>query len=180
MKRKLSVFVAVLVVFGSIGYGVYRVGLNMASAKLIENVSKDLETSGDLSKIKQSIQNDPNVRKTVESDPKLKNLVKKADSGASVSTSTARQPTTKAQTASNHGGTITTQAPIHKLPFNTKEDAAKLLISKIGLPELKDMYSKVQAGTMTKAEVLQILRSKLTEDEITALKLVAYNEITNS
>lgn len=74
MKRKLSVFVAVLVVFGSIGYGVYRVGLNMASAKLIENVSKDLETSGDLSKIKQSIQNDPNVRKTVESDPKLKTL----------------------------------------------------------------------------------------------------------
>ncbi|MGG1400952.1 hypothetical protein ABE288_24505 [Bacillus salipaludis] len=180
MKRKLSVFVAVLVVFGSIGYGVYRVGLNMASAKLIENVSKDLETSGELAKIKQSIQNDPSVRKTVESDPKLKNLVKKADSGSSASTRTAGQPTTKAQTASNKGDTSTTEASIQKLPFNTKEDAAKLLISKIGLPKLKDMYSKVQAGTMTKAEVLQILRSKLTEDEITALKLVAYNEITKS
>lgn len=220
MKKKLTILVAVLVVLGGIGYGVYRVGMNMASDKLMNTVTKQMEQSGELDQIKKSITNDPNLKKAIENDPKLKALIAeaKADSNGS-SADPAKSGNTghskvgaagttgstdskngtagtlnntnskdgKAGTAAksgNSGSGVQAQSSnsggsdIQKLPFNTKEGAAQVLISKIGLSELKRMYSGVKSGTMTKAQVIAELKSKLSPEEITALKLVAYQEAT--
>jgi len=174
MKR-FTFLVVTLVLLGGIGYGVYRVGLNIASDKLMENVSKELVKSGEMAKIKQSIANDPKLKQSIENDPELKSLIGNAKPGSKHSNNPVSLTAEKTNHISKNSNPLNFQT--RKLPFDTKEEAAKFLIARIGLSELKSMYSKVQAGTMTKAEVLQVLRSKLSNDEITALKLVAYKEM---
>lgn len=90
------------------------------------------------------------VKKYVESDPELKKFVKEAES-----------------------------ADQTKLPFTTKEEATKVLIKKVGISELHDIQTKAQSGTISKEEVLQKLEDKLTKEEMTALKVIAYKELYN-
>ncbi|MFD1780149.1 hypothetical protein ACFSFW_15895 [Fredinandcohnia salidurans] len=66
-----------------------------------------------------------------------------------------------------------------KLPFRTKEEATKVLIKKVGITELNDIRQQVQEGTISKEEVLEEVQSKLTEEEILALKVIAYKELYN-
>jgi hypothetical protein len=66
-----------------------------------------------------------------------------------------------------------------KLPFTTKEEATIVLIKKVGITELNDIRQQVQEGTISKEEVLEEVQSKLTEEEILALKVIAYKELYN-
>ncbi|WP_163103497.1 hypothetical protein [Peribacillus alkalitolerans] len=122
------------------GYGVYFYGTNLASEKLMDAVSTELENSGQIEEIKTY----------VEGDHELKQFIEEA-------------------------GTVDQS----KLPFQTKEEATRVLIKKVGISELQDIQSKVKAGTASKEEIIQDLESKLTEEEIMALKVIAYKEIYN-
>lgn len=62
-------FVAILVL-GAIGYGVYYYGTNVASEKLVDSASNELEDSGQINDVKAYI----------ESDPELTEMVKEAKS----------------------------------------------------------------------------------------------------
>ena len=64
-----------------------------------------------------------------------------------------------------------------ELPFKTKEEAAKVIINKVGLNDLQTIYSQVQERNVSTEEVIEILESHLTEEEIQALKAFAYQEI---
>ena len=64
-----------------------------------------------------------------------------------------------------------------ELPFETKEEAAKIIINKVGLSDLQTIYSQVQERNISTEEVIEILESHLTEEEIQALKALAYQEI---
>ncbi|THE13969.1 hypothetical protein E1I69_05565 [Bacillus timonensis] len=66
-----------------------------------------------------------------------------------------------------------------KLPFRTKEEATKVLIKKVGITELNDIREQVQEGTISKEIVLEKVQGKLTEEEILALKVIAYKELYN-
>jgi uncharacterized protein (UPF0333 family) len=129
-----------IIVLLAIGYGVYYYGTNIASKKLMDVVSTELENSGQMEEIKVY----------VESDPELKQFIEEAE--------TVDQD---------------------KLPFQTKEEATRVLIKKVGITELQDIQAKVKAGTVTKEEILHDLESNLTEEEIMALKVIAYKEIYN-
>lgn len=63
------------------------------------------------------------------------------------------------------------------LPFTSKEEATKVLIQKVGISELNDIRVKLQNGSMTKEEALQGVQDKLTEEELTALKVIVYKEL---
>lgn len=65
------------------------------------------------------------------------------------------------------------------LPFTTKEEATKKLMKKFSPSELKDIQSSVQGGLTEekKQELLNTLESKLTEQEMQALKVLAYKEL---
>ena len=136
---KLIKFLLILLIFiGVIGYGVYHFGTQFASDKLVETISTELENSGEMEDIKN----------TIERDPELKSFIEEAKT---VDSST--------------------------LPFTSKEEATKVLIQKVGISELNDIRVKLQNGSMTKEEALQGVQDKLTEEELTALKVIVYKEL---
>lgn len=88
------------------------------------------------------------IRQTIESDPELKAFLAEAES-----------------------------ADDHTLPFTTKEEATRVLIKKVGISELNEIRVKVQEGNVSKEELLEDIQRNLTEEEILALKVLAYKEI---
>lgn len=88
------------------------------------------------------------VKSYIESDPKVQEMVNEAK---------ATNPDT--------------------LPFQTKEEATRVLIKKVGVNSLLDIKNKAESGTINKNEVLAELEGKLSEEEISALKYVLYKEL---
>ncbi|PLR76607.1 hypothetical protein CU633_14745 [Bacillus sp. V3-13] len=64
------------------------------------------------------------------------------------------------------------------LPFSTKEEALKTLTEKFSFNEITDITSTVSDGITAeeKAELLEMVQSKLTEEELAALKIIAVKE----
>lgn len=138
MKKLLKFLLFLVVIIGGIGYAVYYFGSNIATEKLSDIVSQELENSGQMEEMKQYI----------ESDATLKQYVQEAES---IDEAT--------------------------LPFTTKEEGIELIVQKVGIVELMDIQGKVEAGTLTQEEVIQLLETKLTKEEIDAIKVIAYKEI---
>ena len=63
------------------------------------------------------------------------------------------------------------------LPFQTKEEATRVLIKKVGVTRLLEIQEQVQTGSISKEEVLSEIEGKLSDDEILALKYVLYKEL---
>ena len=61
------------------------------------------------------------------------------------------------------------------LPFTTKGEATRVLINKIGVTNLQN----ISQSTASKEEILQVLKENLTEEEMLALQVLAYEEIYN-
>ena len=64
-----------------------------------------------------------------------------------------------------------------KLPFTTKGEATRVLVNKLGVSKLKNLQAKAQSGEASKEEILQVLQENLTEEEMLALQVIAYEEI---
>lgn len=67
-----------------------------------------------------------------------------------------------------------------KLPFQTKEEATRALITKFGISEIQEIQSKAKDGMTAeeKQEIFNKLESNLTEEEMLALKVLAYKELS--
>ncbi|WP_232843533.1 hypothetical protein [Sporosarcina beigongshangi] len=68
------------------------------------------------------------------------------------------------------------------LPFQTKEQAVRVLVKKFNVSELQELQSKAQSG-LTAAEKQQLLydiEGKLTDEEMLALKVLAYKELSQT
>ncbi|NYF24742.1 EF-hand domain-containing protein [Sporosarcina sp. JAI121] len=140
--KLLKIIILILLVTGGVGYGIYYIGTNIASEKVMSVVTAELENSGQLDEIKQMVNNDPELKRFLEE-------------GVNVDKS--------------------------NLPFTTKEQATRVLIKKIGFKELQTIQSNAQKG-MSNNEIqvlLNELEGKLTEEEIVALKVIAYQELFN-
>ncbi|MGM8213275.1 hypothetical protein ACLIBH_10910 [Virgibacillus sp. W0430] len=90
------------------------------------------------------------VKQFIENDPQLTKLLKEAES-----------------------------VDEDNLPFTTKEQAAKLIIKKVGIKELKQIQTQFDQG-LTTNDIEQIVRKMegtFTEEELIALKVVAYKEL---
>ena len=141
MKKFVRFLFIFILLLGGLGYGAYYFGTNLASEKLMDTVSNELEQSGQVEQVKQYIEN----------DPELKLFLKEAET--------------------------VEQDQLDQLPFTTKEEATRVIIKKVGIPELMDIQTQVQEGTITKDEILQKVQENLTEEEILALKVIAYREL---
>ena len=66
-----------------------------------------------------------------------------------------------------------------KLPFQTTEEATRALITKFGISEIQEIQSKAQNGMTAeeRQEIFNQLESNLTEEEMLALKVLAYKEL---
>ena len=63
------------------------------------------------------------------------------------------------------------------LPFQTKEEATRVLIKKVGITRLLEIQEQAQNGSINKDQVLAEIEGTLSEDEISALKYVLYKEL---
>jgi len=136
---RLIKFLVVIAIFvGVVGYGVLQFGTKFASEKIVDTLSTELENSGQKEEIKNTIENDPQLKAYMEE-------AKTVDSST--------------------------------LPFTTKEEATKVLIQKVGITDLNDMRVKLQDGSMTQEEALQMVEGKLSDEEIAALKVIVYKEL---
>lgn len=140
MKKRFKILLGLVFVFAVLGFGIYYYGTKMLSDKVIDQVAMQLEKSGEVEKIKQQINSNPELQKFVSE-------------GANVDSST--------------------------LPFETKEEAMRKLVKKFNVSELKEIQTSVQGGLTAekKRELLNSLESKLTQEEIMALKVLAYKEL---
>ncbi len=66
------------------------------------------------------------------------------------------------------------------LPFKTKEEAIKVIVSKLSLDEVQEIRSTVQDGVTAQEqqELLMKAERMLSLDELNALKVVFYKEIS--
>lgn len=138
--KLLKILFLIVLIIGGAGYGIYYVGTNIASEKVMNVVTAELENSGQLNEIKQLVENDPELMRFLEEGANVKNS---------------------------------------DLPFTTKEQATRVLVKKIGFSELQTIQSNAQQG-MTNEEIQVLLKDiegKLTDDEILALKVIAYKEL---
>ena len=65
------------------------------------------------------------------------------------------------------------------LPFQTKEQAVRVLVKKFSVSELQELQSKAKSGLTVeeKQQLFNELESKLTAEEMLALKVLAYKEL---
>ncbi|MEN2466424.1 hypothetical protein [Ornithinibacillus sp. JPR2-1] len=89
-----------------------------------------------------------NIKKAIDNDPELKAFINDANS-----------------------------IDESKLPFTTKEEATRVVVKKLGLSELKDIQSQVKQGKISRNELMQKVEKNFTEEEIQALKVIAYKEL---
>lgn len=111
------------------------------------NVASEKVVDSVSTKLENSGQMDE-VKSFIENDPELVEMMKEAES-----------------------------ADESQLPFTTKGEATRVLVKKVGVTKLQDMQTKVQNGTASKEEVMQVLNENLTEEEMLALQVIAYKEI---
>ncbi|WP_301107741.1 hypothetical protein [Sporosarcina sp.] len=67
------------------------------------------------------------------------------------------------------------------LPFKTKDQAVRVLIKKFSVSELAELQGKMKSGMTSdeKQALLAKYESRLSEDELLALKVLAYKEFGN-
>ncbi len=71
------------------------------------------------------------------------------------------------------------EVPPENMPFTTKEEAMKVVSKKYSVNEMVEMRDKVREGLTAseKEEIYQDLKSKLSKEELEALKIVALKEM---
>lgn len=136
--RFLKYIIVLLIIVAAGAIAIYYVGTNIASEKVVEEATAELESNGQLEDIKTYVEN----------DPKLKGYIEEAKS-----------------------------ADESQLPFKTKGEATRVLIQKIGIGELQSLQQGVQNGTISQQEAISKLEGELSEEEMLALKVIAYKEL---
>ena len=65
------------------------------------------------------------------------------------------------------------------LPFHTKEEAVRVLMKKFSINEIKEFQSKAQSNLTAdeKQQLFKEIESKLTDEELLALKVLVYREL---
>jgi hypothetical protein len=183
MKKLVKPIIIVVVLIGGIGYGVYYFGTNIASEKMIEVVSKELENSGQIEEVKQYVESDPELKQFIkeveatDQEPLPSTTKEKVTADQEPLPSPAKEEVAADQEPLPSTAKEEETVNQEPLPFTTKEEATRVVIEKVGISELSDIQAKVQEGTLSKEEALQTLQENLTEEEITALKVIAYKEL---
>ncbi|WP_071393456.1 hypothetical protein [Bacillus tuaregi] len=115
----------------------------------IEKVTEKMESSGKMDEVKEM----------VKSNPDLVSFIKEVETNPEARQYLQNQTTTE------------------QLPFDTKEEAAKVVVDRVGITELNDIVQKAKSGTVTQEEIIQQYSSEFSEEELMALKIIAYKEL---
>ncbi|WP_338449579.1 hypothetical protein R4Z09_25955 [Niallia oryzisoli] len=115
----------------------------------IDKVTEKLESTGKIDEVKEM----------VKSNPELVSFIKEIETN----------PEAKQY--------LNNQASTEQLPFDTKEEAVEVVVDRVGVTKLNDVVQRAQNGTATQEEIIQELSGDFSEEEIMALKIIAYKEL---
>jgi len=115
----------------------------------IDKAAEKMETSGKMDEVKDM----------VKSNPELTAFIKEVENN----------PRAKQY--------LENQASTEELPFDTKEEAVKVVVDRVGITELNDIAQKAQAGQVSQEEIIQQYSGEFSEEELMALKIIAYKEL---
>ncbi|MGG0644278.1 hypothetical protein ABE021_10075 [Sporosarcina gallistercoris] len=137
IKKMIMTVVVLAVLVGA----AYYFGTNWIADKAMDQVTTQLENSGQLDSVKQEITSNPEVQAYLKD----------------------------AKTADRS-----------KLPIKTKEQATRVVLKKFSVRELQDIQKKAQSGmtAQEKQQLMQQVESRLTEEELLSLKVLAADELS--
>ncbi|KIL43576.1 hypothetical protein KP77_32820 [Jeotgalibacillus alimentarius] len=137
-KLLIGLFTLILLIGGGL-YAVYYFGTEVAADQVVESVTADMKTNGQMDQVKTYIEQDPVLSSYLE----------------------------EAEAAKDD----------ENLVFTTRAEATRVMIQKVGIGELRQIQADAEAGNLSEQEVIQKLESSLSEEELKALKVLAYKEI---
>ena len=173
--RFMNVIIVFLIAFSFGGITLYAVGPDLSSEAVAQKAFKELEQSGKMEEMIRQIEADPEVNRYMEElesqdvfsegspDNELEEQLVEGnmDEGDSLETDPPQAPEEQG------------------LAFDTKEDAASVMMEKVGFRNLLKMKNAVENDTMTAEQVMDELDEDLNEEEMLALKVMIFKEWQN-
>ena len=179
MKKLIKWFLIPIVIILVVGMGVIYFSFDFASEKVISKVSEELESSGKMEDIKEAVKSDPEIAgfiKEVETDPKARQFIEGQEKINETNSIDNRESSdTKLNEKSNEKASLNKANT--ELPIQSKEEAVKVVIDRVGISEINSMVKKYKEGTASKQELIQEASIQFTEEELMALKIIAYKEL---
>lgn len=173
--RFMNVIIVFLIAFSFAGIALYAVGPNLSSDAVAQKAFEELEQSGKMEKMVQQIEADPEVSRYMEEWQSQQEIPEESQ-GSSMDEQFD-------EGTIDEGDSIEVgppQAPKEQeLAFETKEDAASVMMEKVGFRNLLKMKNAVENDTMTAEQVMEELDDDLNEEEMLALKVMIFKEWQN-
>ncbi|WP_434399492.1 hypothetical protein M1Q06_09900 [Planococcus sp. 11815] len=173
--RFMNVIIVFLIAFSFAGITLYAVGPNLSSEAVAQKAFEELEQSGKMEEMVQQIEADPEVSRYMEEWQSQQEIPEESQGSG--------------MDEQFEGGNIDEgdsieidpqQAPEEQeLAFETKEDAASVMMEKVGFRNLLKMKNAVENDTMTAEQVMKELDDDLNEEEMLALKVMIFKEWQN-
>ena len=159
--------------------GVIYFSFDFASEKIITKVSEELESSGKMEDIKEAVKSDPEIAgfiKEVETDPVARQFLEDQEKNTETNSIDNRKNSdTNINEKSNE--TASLNKANTELPIQTKDEAVKVVIDRVGITQLNSMVKRFKEGTASKQDLIQEVSIQFTEEELMALKIIAYKEL---
>ncbi|MEZ0482727.1 hypothetical protein [Planococcus sp. SSTMD024] len=173
--RFMNVIIVFLIAFSFAGIALYAVGPNLSTEAVAQKAFEELEQSGKMEEMVQQIEADPEVSRYMEEWQSQQAIPEQApDSGTDEQFE---------EGSIAEGDSIEVDPPQvpeeQELAFETKEDAASVMMEKVGFRNLLKMKNAVENDTMTAEQVMDELDDDLNEEEMLALKVIIFKEWQN-
>lgn len=173
--RFLNSIIVFLIAFSFGGIALYAVGPNFSSEAVAQKAFAELERSGKMEEMVRQIEADPDVSRYMEE--------LEAQDGFSGEAAESGMDEQIEQEAAEELPDMEEPAVTvpedEELAFETKEDAASVMMEKVGFRNLLKMKNAVENDTMTAEQVMDELDDDLNEEEMLALKVMIFKEWQN-
>ncbi|MDE0582173.1 hypothetical protein ON064_03820 [Planococcus sp. A6] len=173
--RFMNVIIVFLIAFSFAGIALYAVGPNLSSEAVAQKAFEELEQSGKMEEMVQQIEADPEVSRYMEEWQSQQEIPEESQ-GSSMDEQFE-------EGTIDEGDSFEVDPPQapkeQKLAFETKEDAASVMMEKVGFRNLLKMKNAVENDTMTAEQVMDELDDDLNEEEMLALKVMIFKEWQN-
>lgn len=173
--RFMNVIIVFLIAFSFAGIALYAVGPNLSSDAVAQKAFEELEQSGKMEEMVQQIEADPEVSRYMEEWQSQQEIPEESQ-GSSMDEQFEEGTIDESDSIE----VDPPQAPKEQeLAFETKEDAASVMMEKVGFRNLLKMKNAVENDTMTAEQVMEELDDDLNEEEMLALKVMIFKEWQN-
>lgn len=172
--KKWIIGIVILAVLGGAGY---KVGMNYASEKMINQVAEQVLTKDEVNQLL----NDPAVQQSIKEQAGTEALAQlQQQIGTTKQSSTGQTVDAAPQSEASSSPKTAGSNQENSVAFTSKEEALKFLLSKFTMEELKGFAGQAQGGLTAeeKASIKSELLSRISPEEYQALKVLGLIELS--